>query len=38
MLADFIFLSADIMKIAEPEVWKVKVTKTILNGEIVFSE
>jgi predicted amidohydrolase YtcJ len=38
MLADFIFLSADIMKIPESEVWKVHVTKTILNGEIVFSE
>lgn len=38
MLADFIFLSADIMKIPESEVWKVKVVKTILNGEIVFSE
>jgi len=38
MLADFIFLSADIMKIPEAEVWKVHVTKTILNGEIVYSE
>jgi predicted amidohydrolase YtcJ len=38
MLADFIFLSADIMKIPDSEVWKVRVTKTILDGKIVFSE
>jgi predicted amidohydrolase YtcJ len=38
MLADFIFLSADIMKIPVQEVWKAHVTKTVLNGEIVFSE
>ena len=38
MLADLVFLNADIMKIPEAEVWKVKVTRTILNGEIVFSE
>jgi predicted amidohydrolase YtcJ len=38
MLADFVFLSSDIMKIPDAEVWKVRVTKTILNGEVVFSE
>jgi predicted amidohydrolase YtcJ len=38
MLADFVFLSADIMRIPAAEVWKVHVTKTVLNGEIVFSE
>ena len=38
MLADFIFLSADIMKIQDSEVWKIRVTKTILDGKIVFSE
>jgi predicted amidohydrolase YtcJ len=38
MLADLIFLSADIMQIPESDVWKVRVTRTILNGETVFSE
>jgi predicted amidohydrolase YtcJ len=38
MLADFIMLSADIMKVPELEIWKVRVTKTFLNGEIVYSE
>jgi predicted amidohydrolase YtcJ len=38
MLADFIMLSADIMKVPDMEIWKVRVTKTILNGEIVYSE
>jgi predicted amidohydrolase YtcJ len=38
MLADFIFLSADIMKIPAAEVWKVRVTRTVLNGEVVFAE
>ena len=38
MLADFIMLSADIMKVPDIEIWKVKVTKTFLNGELVFSE
>jgi predicted amidohydrolase YtcJ len=38
MLADFIMLSADIMKVSELEIWKVRVTKTFLNGEIVYSE
>jgi predicted amidohydrolase YtcJ len=38
MLADLIFLSADIMKVPEAEVWKIRVTRTILNGETVFSE
>jgi predicted amidohydrolase YtcJ len=38
MLADLLFLSADIMKVPEPEIWKVRVTRTILNGKTVFSE
>jgi predicted amidohydrolase YtcJ len=37
-LADFIVLSADIMKIPASEIWKVHVTKTVMNGEIVYSE
>ena len=38
MLADFVFLSADIMTAPESEVWKIRVTRTILNGETVYSE
>jgi predicted amidohydrolase YtcJ len=38
MVADFVFLDGDIMKIPAAQVWKVRVTKTVLNGEIVFSE
>ncbi len=37
MLADFIFLSADMMKVPAAEIWKISVTKTVLNGEIVNS-
>jgi predicted amidohydrolase YtcJ len=38
MLADFVMLSADIMKVPDPEIWKVRVTRTFLNGAIVFSD
>ena len=36
--ADFIVLSADIMKIPPPEILKTRVTSTFLGGEIVYSE
>ena len=36
MLADFTVLSADIMKIPEPEILKTRTEMTIIGGEIVF--
>lgn len=35
-LADFTILSADIMKIPEPEILKTRCVMTVINGEIVF--
>jgi predicted amidohydrolase YtcJ len=35
-LADFTILSADIMKIPEPEILKTRNVMTVINGEIVF--
>ncbi len=35
-LADLTILSADIMKIAEPEILKTKCAMTVINGEVVF--
>jgi predicted amidohydrolase YtcJ len=35
-LADFTVLSADIMKIPEPEILKTRCLKTIIGGEIVY--
>ena len=37
-LADLTVLSADIMKIAEPEILKTACVMTIINGEIVFEK
>ncbi|MDQ2900472.1 MAG: amidohydrolase [Acidobacteriota bacterium] len=37
-LADFVMLSSDIMKIPAGEIWKTRVTMTVLNGEIVHAE
>ncbi len=37
-LADFVMLSADIMRIPPPEIPKTSVTMTVLGGEIVHSE
>jgi len=37
-LADFVMLSGDIMKIPAAEIWKTRVTMTVLNGAIVHSE
>ena len=35
-LADLTILSADIMKIAEPEILKTRSVMTVINGEVVF--
>jgi predicted amidohydrolase YtcJ len=35
-LADFTVLSADIMKIAEPEILKTRCVMTVINGEVVY--
>jgi predicted amidohydrolase YtcJ len=35
-LADFTGLSADIMKIAEPEILKTRCLMTIIGGEVVY--
>ena len=35
-LADLTVLSADIMKIPEPEILKTKTAMTVIGGEIVF--
>ena len=35
-LADFTILSADIMKIPEPEILKTRCVMTVINGEIVY--
>ena len=37
-LADLTVLSADIMKIAEPDILKAKCVMTVINGEIVFGD
>ena len=37
-LADFVMLSADILKIPAPEILAARVTMTVLGGKIVFSE
>jgi hypothetical protein len=37
-LADLTVLSADIMKIPEPEILKTKCVMTVINGEIVFED
>lgn len=37
-LADFVMLSADIMRIPPPEILRARVTMTVLGGEIVYSE
>ena len=37
-LADFVMLSRDIMTIPPPEIPRVRVTLTVVGGEIVFSE
>ncbi|MBA2433071.1 MAG: amidohydrolase family protein [Chthoniobacterales bacterium] len=37
-LADLTVLSADIMKIPEPEILQTRCTMTIIGGEIVFEE
>ncbi len=37
-LADFVVLSDDIMKIPAAGIWKTRVTMTVLNGAIVYSE
>lgn len=36
--ADFVLLSDDIMTIAEADILKVKVLKTVVGGEVVFSQ
>lgn len=36
MLADFTILSADIMKIPEPEILKTRCVITVIGGEIVY--
>jgi predicted amidohydrolase YtcJ len=38
MLADFTVLSADIMKIPEPEILKTRCAMTIIGGEIVYED
>jgi predicted amidohydrolase YtcJ len=35
-LADFTILSADIMKVPEPEILKTRCVMTVINGEIIF--
>jgi predicted amidohydrolase YtcJ len=35
-LADLTILSADIMKVAAPEILKTSCVMTVINGEIVF--
>ena len=37
-LADFVMLSGDIMKMPAAEIWKTRVTMTVVNGGIVYSE
>ena len=37
-LADLTVLSADIMKIAEPEILKTRCVMTVINGEVVFQQ
>ena len=37
-VADFVMLSADIMKIPEPEIWRAHVTMTVVGGRVVYSE
>ena len=37
-LADLTVLSADIMKIAEPEILKTRCVMTVIGGEIVFEK
>jgi len=37
-LADFVMLSADIMKIPAREILRTRVKMTVAGGEIVFSE
>ena len=37
-LADFTLLSADIMKVPEPEILKTKNEMTIIGGEIVYQK
>jgi predicted amidohydrolase YtcJ len=37
-LADFTVLSADIMKIAEPEILKTRCAMTVINGEVVYQK
>ncbi len=36
--ADFVILSADIMKIPEQEIWRARVTMTVVGGRVVYSE
>jgi|GEM_PF-6260216 predicted amidohydrolase YtcJ len=36
MLADFTVLSADIMKIPEPEILKTRAVMTVIGGKIVY--
>ncbi len=37
-VADFLILSADIMKIPAIEIWRTRVTTTVLAGRVVYSE
>ena len=37
-MADFILLSADIMKVPEPEIWRAHVITTVVGGRIVYTE
>ncbi len=37
-LADFVMLSSDIMQIPEQEIWRARVTMTVVGGRVVFPE
>lgn len=37
-LADFVMLSADIMQVPEPEIWRARVTMTVVGGRIIYRE
>jgi predicted amidohydrolase YtcJ len=37
-MADFIMLSGDVMTMPETEIWKTRVTMTVVGGKIVYRE